>query len=202
MPHLHLDWASHESCKYAVLHWHYSKSLPGGKLVKVGVWEDKKFIGCVLFSRGANMNIGKPYGLDQTECVELTRIALSKHQTPVTRIVSIAIRMLKKLCPEIKLIVSYADADQGHTGKIYQAGNWIFTGLTNTHGKQGYKIHGAVFHGKTVYSKYGKGRDNVKWLRENIDPKAEEIPTKGKYKYLMPLDSDVAKSIVKLKKNF
>ena len=75
---LHLDWASHESCKYAVEHWHYSRSLPVGKLVKIGVWEDKKFIGCVIFARGANMNIGKPYGLDQTECVELARVALSK----------------------------------------------------------------------------------------------------------------------------
>jgi hypothetical protein len=185
---LHLDWASHESCKYAVEHWHYSRSLPVGKLVKIGVWEDKKFIGCVIFARGANMNIGKPYGLDQTECVELARVALAKHETPVTRIIAIALKMLKKFSPSLKLVVSYADKDQGHEGKIYQAGNWIYQGLVNTHGKQGYKILGSVFHGKTVYSKYGKGKDNVKWLRENIDPMAEEIPTLGKHKFVMVLD--------------
>jgi len=56
---LHIDWASHVSAKFACLNWHYSKCLPVGKLVKVGVWEDKKFIGCIIFSRGANYNMPK-----------------------------------------------------------------------------------------------------------------------------------------------
>ena len=202
IPMLKIDWATPESCKYAVEHWHYSKSLPVGKMIRVGVWENEKFIGCVLFSRGANMNIGKPYGLDQTECVELTRVALTKHITPVSRILAIAIKMAHKLTPNLRLIISYADADRGHTGAIYQASNWIYTGLTNQSGKQGYKIFGAVVHGKTVYSKYGKGRDNIEWLKKNIDPNAEQVPTLGKHKYLFPLDEEMRKSVIKLSKAF
>ena len=35
---LHLNWASHQAALYACQKWHYSKSLPTGKLVKIGVW--------------------------------------------------------------------------------------------------------------------------------------------------------------------
>ena len=45
-PTLKIDWASHEAAKFACVNWHYSKCLPIGKLVKVGVWEDSKYIGC------------------------------------------------------------------------------------------------------------------------------------------------------------
>jgi hypothetical protein len=32
--------------------------------------------------------------------------------------------------PGIRLIVSYADLNHGHFGKIYQASNWVFVGET------------------------------------------------------------------------
>ena len=78
---LRVDWATHDAAKYACLNWHYSKCLPVGKLVKVGAWEYGKFIGVVIFGRGANHNIGKSFGLKQDECVELIRIALTNHAT-------------------------------------------------------------------------------------------------------------------------
>ena len=52
-PRLKLDWATHEAATYAVEHWHYSHTMPKSKLVKIGVWEDGKFIGVVLFGVGA-----------------------------------------------------------------------------------------------------------------------------------------------------
>ena len=33
---LRLDWCSHDAAKYAVEHYHYSRSMPAGKTVKVG----------------------------------------------------------------------------------------------------------------------------------------------------------------------
>lgn len=58
-PVLKLDWCSHAAAKYAVEHWHYSGSLPTPPLVKVGVWEDEQFIGCVVFGRGSVQNLGR-----------------------------------------------------------------------------------------------------------------------------------------------
>jgi hypothetical protein len=52
MSNLVVNWATYEAAKYACLNWHYSGTVPVGKLVKVGAWEDGKFIGVVIFSCG------------------------------------------------------------------------------------------------------------------------------------------------------
>src|SRR5688572_32556474 len=92
---LRLDWATFEAAKFAVMNWHYSKAMPSGKMVKIGVWENEKFIGVILFSMGAQIALVRQYGLTPFEGCELTRIALNRHVTPVTRMVAIALKMLK-----------------------------------------------------------------------------------------------------------
>jgi len=96
-------------------------------LVKVGAWEDGKFIGVVIFSRGATPSLLNPFDLKQNEGCELTRIALTDHTSPVSRVVRLAMQFLKRSSPELRLIVSFADPGEGHHGGIYQAGNWIYT---------------------------------------------------------------------------
>jgi len=201
MTTLKLDWCSFEAVKYACEHWHYSKCVPAGKLVKIGVWEDNIFIGCVIFSRGANQYLLNPYGLKQTDGCELTRIALNNHKTPVSRILSIAIKMLKKSNPGLKLIVSYSDMDQDHYGTVYQASNWIYTGMVETNGgTPRFKIKNKVMHGRSVAAKGWK--QNIDWIRKYIDNKAELVYTKGKQKYLYPLNDDIKKQILLLSKTY
>ena len=189
---LKLDWASYGASRYAVEHWHYSESMPAGKMVKIGVWENCKYIGCILYGRGATPEIGKPFNLDQTEICELTRIALTTHINPVSRMISISLKMLKKLCPGIKLIVSYSDTAQGHHGGIYQAGGWIYVGSIKKHA---YIVCGKVYHPKTLYGKYGIGGQSVPWLKKHVDPNAKMVRTKIKHKYLMPLNNYILKSL-------
>ena len=95
-PELRLDWCSHEAARYACEKWHYSKCIPKSKLVKIGVWEDKKFVGVVIFGVGATSDLVKRYGLKMEQGCELVRIALSMHSTPVSRIVAISLKMLKQ----------------------------------------------------------------------------------------------------------
>ena len=68
---LHLDFCSHEAAKYAVMRWHYSRRMPKSKLVRIGVWEDEKFSGAVIYGLGANRHLGCPFGLEGTEVCEL-----------------------------------------------------------------------------------------------------------------------------------
>ena len=75
---LKVDWASHKAAKFACQNWHYSRSIPAGKLVKVGAWENKKFVGVVIFARGANKSMLSPFNLRQDQGCELARIALRK----------------------------------------------------------------------------------------------------------------------------
>lgn len=183
---LRIDWASHEAAKFACENWHYSKCLPVGKLVKVGAWENGKYIGCVIFGRGANHNMLKPFGLSQDQGCELVRIALKRHKTPVSRIMAIAIKFLKVKCPELRLIVSYADQDQNHHGGIYQATNWVYDGLVNV-GAKTFIINGRQTHKKSVHSKGVKG--SLADVKKYLDPKATIFYTQGKHRYLMPLDA-------------
>lgn len=187
-PQLKIDWATHEAAKFACENWHYSRCLPAGKLVKVGAWENGKFIGVVLFGRGANHNMPKRYNLSQETCVELVRIALTRHQTPVSKIAAMAMRFLKKANPSLRLIVSYADPEVGHHGGIYQAGNWIYDGLSNRAIKVWY--NGKWSHKKTV--------DDA-----GVDQRG--LPKKkvaAKHRYLMPLDEDMRKHILPLAKPY
>ena len=185
---LKIDWATHEAAKYAVENWHYSESMPAGKLVKVGAWENGKFIGVVLFGRGANNNIGKPYGLEQTAACELVRIALTKHITPVSKIAAIAMRFLKANSPGLRLIISYADPLQGHHGGIYQAGNWIYCGKSSP--QAAVIFQGKVMHKRTAQEKFG-GIEGMK-----------KSAVTSKHKYLMPLDNEMRKCIMPLAKPY
>lgn len=194
---LKIDWATYEAAKYACQYWHYSKCVPVGKLLKVGVWEYQKFIGVVLFGRGATPNLGKPYGMDQTQCVELVRIAMREHQTPVSQIVSVALKFLKKTNPKIRIVVSFADPSQGHHGGIYQAGNWIYAGQGNS--EKFYMINGKLTHPRSIGS---KGLiQNIDGARK-IDKLAYVVNVDGKHRYLMPLDKNTRRSISNLSKPY
>lgn len=196
---LKIDWCSHEAAKYACTHWHYSKSVPVPPLVKIGVWENSKYIGCVIFSRGASSNLLKPYGLTQYEGCELTRVALDKHETSVSRIIRIAIKYLKKQNPKLRLIVSFADPQYGHVGGIYQAGNWVYSGETAKsaeYWKNGKRLHSRQISEKGWNIQHGQKRKTYK------PSECEIIRTAGKHRYLMPLDKEMAKQIESLRKPY
>lgn len=198
---LRLAWCSHHAALYAVERWHYSRCLPASKLVKVGVWEGDRFIGAVIFSRGSCPQIGASFRLKQTEICELTRVALDRHQTPVSRIIRIALKMLKQSSPGLRLVISYADCDRQHLGKIYQAGNWVYLGKTETDGgTPRWKIHGRIMHGRTVGARGWS--QNQEWLRKQIDPKTEPVYTLGKHKYAMPLDEGMRRFLQPLSKPY
>lgn len=54
-----------------------------------------------------------------------------------------------KLLPNDLIIVSYADTSQGHNGYIYQATNWIYTGLSAKRTER-YDINNPNKHSKSV----------------------------------------------------
>lgn len=186
---LKIDYCSYKAAKYSVTHWHYSKCLPAGKLFKLGVWEDNKFIGCIIFSRGANNNLLKPYSLKMTEGCELTRIALDKHKTNVSKIISIALKILSKDNPGIKLVISFADERQKHLGTVYQASNWIYTGKIKSTPE--YFLNGRYVHQRTVNSLRG----TVKGLTIKRDGGF-------RFRYLYPLTKEMRERILKLQKSY
>ena len=197
---LRLDWCSHAAAKYAVEHWHYSGCLPASKSQWIGAWENDRFIGAVIFGSGAgNIAKGKMYGLPLARMVELTRVALNNHESPVSKIVSVALRMLMRKNPSLRLVVSLADPVHGHVGSIYQAGGWIYVGTTSPSktyiGPDGRENHERVVSPSGLKKQYGR---YVPCLRPSEATSIRINP--GKHKYLMPLDAEMHKIIEPLRK--
>ena len=188
-PELKLAFCSAQAARYACENWHYSKCMPAGKLIKVGVWENNYFVGVVIFGRGANNNLLSPYKLSQIQGCELVRVALSSiHVSAVSKIVSIAIRFLRNLCPNLRIIVSFADPDQGHLGIVYQAMNWTYTGKTKP--QREVIVNGKIMHKRTANSLFGSIRG------------LEKSKLMWKHKYIYPLDKEMRKQIQPLSKPY
>lgn len=193
-PKLRVDYCSREAAKYAVEKWHYSRQMPTFKLVTFGVWEDDKFVGTVIFGSGATPNLLKPYGLGPFEGCELVRVSMTTHRTPVSRVIAIALRMLRKAFPGLRLVVSFADPSEGHSGGIYKAGGWIYAGTMRD--ARYFKIKGKTVHPRSVGQK--KVAQTIEAVRATFDPFASTVMKPGKHRYLMPLDDAMREQIAPL----
>ena len=193
MEALKLDWCSHEAAKHAVLRWHYSRKMPHAKLVRIGVWEDHRFAGVILYGCGANRHLARPFGLESTQACELVRVALAPaRRYPTSKSVAISLRMLRCQSPGLRVVVSYADTQQGHVGTIYQATNWIYLGAS----AQPYlRVRGRIEHPRTLYDRYGRQGQSVPWLRQHVDPRAERVAMPAKLKYVWAYEATLRRQL-------
>jgi hypothetical protein len=163
--------------------------MPVGKAVTVGAWEAGTFIGAVVFSWGANPNIGAPWKLEMTEVAELVRVAFREHKSPVSRIVPQAVALLHERSPGLRLLVSFADPAQGHQGVIYQAMNWMYTGETSPK-------RDLVLNGKPLNRRAYTGRQFGKpGSRQRVPSGARWVDVPGKHRYVLPLDRAVRRRV-------
>lgn len=201
-PTLKLDFCSHEAAAFACRHWHYSKKIPVGKLVKVGVWEDGKFIGAIIFGDGLLGPTRTVYGgVDKFQIAEIVRIALRDHQHEVSRMISIAIKLLRNHCPGIQLVVAFADQGENHHGGIYQGSNFVYTGESEPGRMFRHKATGRILHNRAVSanglrSHFGKVRKVPR------TDECEIIGRSRKYRYLLPLSAEMKMMVEKLRKPY
>lgn len=186
---MRLEIASYKAIKYACMKFHYAKSVPVNTFGYSVFNAKNEWCGVVLYGSGANNNLPKPYGLVAGEAIELVRMALNGKQESTSKAMAISLKLLRKSLPLCKLVISYADIDQNHTGIIYQATNWYFTGETNIGMRTGFIINGKKTHNKTVHSKGIK--QSLDEVRKHLDKNAEPYITKGKRKYIFPLDKSL-----------
>jgi hypothetical protein len=185
-----VDFCDYKAAKFAVMNWHYSDLFPTGKNNYLGVWEDGKFIGSVIFGLGASASIGKPYGLGTFEMCELVRVALKNHSETVTKIISKSLKVLKSKNKGLRLCISFADPYYGHLGIIYQAGNWIYTGTSQSFSM--YKL----LSGQMVHERRFSGQG---WNNPQPVPfGAIKIKMPPKHRYLYPLDKRMRRQILPL----
>lgn len=200
-----LKKASYKAIKYSCLKYHYARSVPVN-VFGYAVFENNEFCGCIVYGPGANNNIGKQFKLKQGQICELVRVALNGKQSVTSKALAISLKLLQKDAPLCKLVVSYADIDQEHEGIIYQATNWLYIGksMVNKHNKS-WVIKGKRIHGKTISDKckrhgLSKTEQNIKKVFKTSD--IRKYITKGKIKYVYPLDKNVLTYCKKISKPY
>jgi len=182
---MRLEKASAKAIKYACMNFHYAKSIPVNTFGYSVFNQINEWCGVVLFGSGANNNLPKMFGLNSGEVIELVRMALNGKQGVTGSIMAVALKLARKHVPLAKIIVSYADSNQGHIGTIYQATNWIYTGSCKL---DALEIDGIQIHRKSVYSKYGY--NSVERLNRN-GVNAKWIKGEVKHRYIYPLDKSL-----------
>jgi hypothetical protein len=201
-PILRLDFCSHEAARLACRRWHYSKKIPVGKLVKVGVWEGGQFIGAIIFGDGLLGPKGTVYGgVDKFKVAEIVRIALREHQHEVSRMIAIGIKLLRKRCPGIELVVAFADQGENHHGGIYQASNFIYTGESEPGRMFKHQLTGRILHNRAVsVNGYRSHFGHVRKV-----PRTDECEIIGrtrKHRYLLALTAEMKMFVEKLKRPY
>lgn len=187
-----LTKATTKAIKYACTNFHYSKSVPTVQYAYNVYNDNNEWCGVILFGGGANNNLAKSFNLKNGEVLELERVALNGKQEQTSKAVALAIRLLHKENPIVKMLVSYADHRQKHVGTIYKATNWLYLGVVYTSDTQ-YFYKGKWTHERTINSK--KNKDILKQT-------LEKRKNANKFKYIYIYDKSLLEKYKSLAKEY
>ena len=119
----------YEATKDWILNIHYAKRMPSISYA-YGLYRYDEMVGMVSYGSPASPSLckgicGEEY---KSDVIELNRLVLKDN---LPNEASFLVARSLKLLPKPKVVVSYADAGgQYHTGFVYQATNFLFTGTT------------------------------------------------------------------------
>lgn len=127
-----LEPIEHYVARTIWLQRHYLRRDYTGATLEFGVYPPSRsaIIGAIGFSSrlGGSVKGGKP------DTWEIRRMWLSDEhcaRNSESRVLSIACRLVKKLAPHVRQIISYSDHTlQGHKGTIYKAAGFTYAGET------------------------------------------------------------------------
>lgn len=114
---------------------HYSGKVVANSQLHFGAFLHDRLHGVMSFGPSLDKSklIGLVKGTEWNQFVELNRMAFDEKlpRNSESRSISIAIKLIKKNCPHIKWVVSFADGMQCGDGTIYRASNFKLTGISS-----------------------------------------------------------------------
>ena len=170
------------------LNKHYLKRLPPMSYC-FGLYDKDLFlVGVASYGRPAahGVVIGAFGGKFMENFLELNRLIINDNLPK--NILSFFLSNTLNLLPKPQAIVSYADTSQGHHGYIYQATNWIYTGLSAK--RKDYKLKGVHnIHSTSLLDREGrhmtKGKVAEMKKKYGDDLYTEDRPRKHRYFYFL-----------------
>jgi len=113
--------------------YHYSGTVVPNSQLHLGAFYHGSLEGVMQF--GPSMDKSKIVGLVEgtgwNEFMELNRMAFTENlpENSGSRCLSIAFKLFGKHAPQVKWVVSFADATQCGDGAMYRASNFVLTGI-------------------------------------------------------------------------
>ena len=158
---------------------HYAKRIPN-IMYCFGLYNMHKTLqGVISFGSppSNSLVIGAFNGKYTDIFLELNRLCINDNLEK--NVLSFFVSQALKLIEKPKVVVSYADTSQGHNGYIYQATNWIYTGLTEK--RTEWRMYNSNKHSKTICEQYTLDE------RKNDTEKfyTTDRPRKHRYFYLL-----------------
>ncbi len=136
------DWTvrpiDQQTCKRIITNYHYAKALSQISTERFGLfktgqdfWEDSA-LGCSVWLPPTPGVIKRYKKYSLSECLALTRLAIAPEvpKNGASFLIGKSIQQIRLRRPNVRLLVTYADTMQDHTGAIYRATNWQYDGLT------------------------------------------------------------------------
>ena len=141
---------SYNATKPFIFDIHYAKRMPSISYA-FGLYLDEDLVGVVTYGSPPSQSLcvgiaGKKF---RGDVLELNRLVL-KNNLPNEA--SLLVSKSLKLLPSPKIVVSYADSSQNHTGYIYQATNFLYTGLSDK--RTEWRMYDSNKHSKTICETY------------------------------------------------
>jgi hypothetical protein len=133
--------------------YHYAHRVPSIVLA-IGMYVDDVLAGVITYGIPPNRNVLGCCGEEYIpNALELNRLFVFDWagRNSESWLVGQSFRWLRET--DYFILVSYADSGYNHTGYIYQATNWFYTGLSA--GDTEWIISGKVYHRKNVYNEFG-----------------------------------------------
>lgn len=171
----------YQDCKEWFLKKHYAHRIPPIDFC-FGLYDYDILIGVCSYGTPLSSKLRESVG--NNKLYELNRLVVNDNlpKNTLSFFVSKTICLMPKPC----VLVSYADTSQNHHGYIYQATNWIYTGLSVKF--MDYMVKGMEnLHGQSIMD-MSRGQENrVQWLKEKFGDKLymKERPRKHRYFYFV-----------------
>ena len=112
---------------------HYSGKVDTRSQLHLGVFLDGRLHGAMQFgpSMARHQSIQLFTDIGWNEFIELHRLAFDDilPRNSESRAIGVAVKMLRKHAPHVKVLISYADGTQCGDGTIYRAAGFVLTGI-------------------------------------------------------------------------
>lgn len=112
---------------------HYSGTVVNNSILHFGVFLDGRLHGVMSYGPSLDKSkiIGLVEGTGWNEFLELNRMAFDSvlPRNSESRAISMSLKLIKKHAPQVKWVVSFADATSCGDGTIYRASNFLLTGI-------------------------------------------------------------------------